>query len=298
MSDFTVSGLTAYTAKATELLTKGVLFNEDYQNYSIQQGIQYKKYLNFLEATPTLQAGACGLTAGGTSTFTEKTIETVTYAYRDQFCKDTLDEKALTLPSGTLDGNFGPLIESTLNMEEINKIKQTVDVDKWLGTSGFIDGWFTNVGGNAVALDTYGGVTASLSNIDDIVVDFVNNITDAMWSRGVLTLHMSIAIFNLYKQNRLAANYFRDANSAMGLFEMWVFGYEGQIKIKAEAGLAGSNYMMLTWDKNLYIGTDQIMDIASAKWFFDENTDYLRFKSSFKFGTQTAIDGEIITNVN
>lgn len=297
MAGFTVTGLSDYTAKTTELLTAGVLYSEDLSRYSWMQGIQYKQYLNYLDANPVFQAGACALGASGSTVFTQEEIEVVTYGVRDQYCKQDLVKKALSIPGGTLDGDFGPMIENTLTVELINKMKQKVDADLWLGTSGMIDGWVANLGTASIALDTYAGVTVSQTNVDDVIDDFIDNITDEMWAKGELTLHCSVAIFNMYKRNRLNSIMFRDANTSFGLLEMYLFGWEGQIRIKAEPGLNGSNTMLLTWDKNLYIGTDQVAEIAEAKWFFDENTDYLKFKSSFKLGTQVAFKNQVITNL-
>jgi hypothetical protein len=299
MAGFTVSSLTDYTEKATEMLRAGVLFADDLSNYSIQQGIQYKEYLNFISADPHVQAGACGLAASGDTTLTESTIEVVTYAYRDQFCKNDLVKKALSIPGGTLDGDFGPLVENSLTQAEIAAIKKDVEVDLWLGTSGMIDGWFANLSAatGAISLDTYTATTVTSTNVDDVVDDFIDNINDAMWSRGVLTLHCSVAIYNMYKRNRLYANYYRDADATMGNFESWVFGYENQIKIKGEPGLAGSNYMILTWDKNLYIGTDELGEVSSAEWYFNPSTKYLEFSADFKLGTQIAFPAEAIHNM-
>ena len=298
MAGFTVSSLTDYTEKATELLRAGVLFSEDLSNYEFQTGIKYKEYLNFANVDPKVQAGACGLSASGDTIFTEKEIEVVLYAYRDSFCTADLRQKALPQGSGTLKGDLGAPIEQTLTAGEIEAIKGDVEKDIWLGTSGMIDGWFTNLSActSAISLDTYTGTTATLANIDDIVNDFIDNITDAMWSRGVLTLHCSVSTYNLYKRNIMTA-YGDLKDTSLGLMETWLYGYENQIKIKGEAGLAGSNYMMLTWDKNLVIGTDEESEIAEAKWVYDEVTDYVWFKSSFKLGTQIKFCGKAIHNI-
>lgn len=302
MAGFTVNGLTAYTEKATQMLRAGVLFSDTFENYSIQQGINYKEYINFIDINPHVQAGACGLSASGTTTITEKEISVVTYSYRDQFCKNDLVQKALTLGVGTLNDDFGQIIEQNLMEGEINAIKHQVDVDLWLGTSGMIDGWFANLSActSAISLDTYTATTVTQDNVDNVVDDFIDNVTEAMWARGVLTLHCSVSIYNMYKRNLIAAfgaGSLATLLTEMKPLEMWVIGFEGQLKIKAEAGLAGSNYMMLTWDKNLFIGTDELREISEAKWFFDENTDFLKFKSNFKLGTQIAFCGEAIHNM-
>jgi hypothetical protein len=299
MSSFNVTDLTNYTEKATELLQKGILYNEDWvNNYSVQTGIKYKEYLNFINVNPWVQAGACGLLASGETVFTEKEIQVVTYAYRDKFCEKDLNQKALPQGVGTF-GDLAKPIEEAITMGEINAIKKQVDQDLWFGTSGMITGFIGRISGcsGAISLDTYSGVTATKDNIDDIVDDFIDNRTNAMISRGVLTIHCSVGVFNLYKRNRLYANYFRDKDATLGQMEDWVFGYEGQIKIKGEPGFGTSNYMIMTWDKNLFIGTDDVNEVASAEWIYDPLTKYVWFMSSFKLGTQIAFCDEVVHNM-
>ena len=300
MANFTVTGLSEYTAIATQMLREGVLFNENFANYSTQTGIQHKQYINFIDVNPHVQVGSCGLSASGTTTLTEKEIEVVEYAYRDWFCKKTLKEKALVM--GASETDFGTLINENLMAGEIEAIKKQIDTDLWLGTSGMIDGWISQISGcsGAIELDTYSGVTVTVSNIDNVIYDFIDNITDAMWARGVLTIHTSVAIYNMYKRNIIEAY---GAGSLATLIEkmspmsMWVLGFEGQLIIKAEAALAGTNYMICTWDKNLYIGVDEMFSTSSAKWIYDEITNYLWFQADFKLGTQVAFCNEVVHNI-
>jgi len=297
---FVVSSLTAYVEKATELLRAGVLFSEDFARFSVQDGINYKQYLNYVAAQPYVQAGACGLSQSGSTTLTEKEIEVATYAFRQSYCLQDLVQKAVPQAHSTLKGEWATPMEQSMTEGIVEKIKEKVDTDIWTGSGAdLIDGYFTLLSGcsGAISLDTYTATTATIDNIDEIVNDFIDNITNAMWSRGKLTLHVSIPVYNLYKRNRLAANYYRDQNAGFGPFEMDVFGYEGMVTIKGEPGIGTSNYMLLTWDKNLYIGTDEVNEISEAKWIYDEVTDYVWFKSSFKLGTQIAFCGEVIHNM-
>jgi len=308
---FVVTSLTDYTEKATELLRAGVLFNDDMANYSVQPGIKYQEYLSITDFAPYAQAGDCGLATSGDTTFTEKTITVEPIAWRQRFCTTDLRKKALPMAAGTLNGQFAPSMEEHLTTGIIEKIKEATEQDLWLGTgTGLIGddgGWFANLSActGAISLDTsgftgsYAGFAPSLTNIDDIVNDFIDNITDPMWARGVLTLHMSKANFELYRRNRLAANYYYDQNDPElnANMEMWALGYAGSVKIKAEAGLNGSNYMLLTWDKNLYIGLDEMSEVSSAKWVYDEITDYVWFKASYKLGTEIAFCGECVHNM-
>jgi len=297
---FVVSSLTAYTDKATELLRAGILFSEDFARFSVQTDINYKKYLNYVAAQPYVQAGACSLAQSGSTTLTEKEITVATYAFRQSYCLQDLVQKAVPQSHSTLKGEWATPLEVSMTDGIVEKIKEKVDTDLWLGSGAdLIDGWFTVLSGcsGAISLDTYTAVTATVDNIDEIVNDFIDNITNAMWSRGTLTLHVSIPVYNLYKRNRLAANYYRDQNAGFGPFEMQIFGYENQITIKGESGLGTSNYMMLTWDKNLYMGTDEVSEISEAKWVYDEITNLVWFQSSFKLGAQIAFCGEVIHNM-
>lgn len=298
---FTVSSLTDYTNKATELLREGILFSENLAQYSIQTGIKYIEPLNILDTTVYFQAGACSLANSGDTVFSEKLITVATYAVKKSFCVQDLQKKNLPLVAGSMLDKLSPEIESVLTADIQGKTKNQIEADLWLGTSGLISGWFKNLSGctGAISPDTITGVTITESNVDDVFAAMVADITDAMWSRGVLTIHCSVAIYNMYKRNRLAANYYHDtaADGQLGALSTWYFGYEGQIKVQAEAGLNGSNYVMLTWDKNLYIGYDEENEVSSASYVYDEVTDLIWYKQYWKMGTQIAFCGEVIHNM-
>ena len=295
---FTVSSLTDYTAEATELLRAGILFNDDMKNYSFQTGVKYIEPLNIISTEVVFQPTECGLNQSGDTTFTEKDITVSKYAVKKRFCVGDLENKNLPLAPGSSMDSLDNQIEVILTQQIQDNTKLQVEQDLWLGTSTFINGWFDMLSActGAISLDTYSATTVTSDNVDNVVDDFMDNVTDDMWSRGVLTIHCSVATYNLYKRNRLTANYFHDKQD-LGAMENWVFGYEGQVKIKGEAGLAGSNYMMLTWDKNLWIAVDEENELSYAKWIFDDVTDYLWYKQYFKLGQQIAFCGECIHNM-
>lgn len=297
---FTVSSLTDYTQKATELLREGVLFSENFANFSIQTGIKYIEPLNILDSTVYFQAGGCSLANSGDTVLTEKLITVATYAVKKSFCVQDLQKKNLPLLPGSMLDKLSPEVESVLTADILAKTKQQVEADFWLGTSGLINGWFKNLSACTGAISCgSGGTTITDSNVDEIFELYVKNITDAMWSRGVLTIHCSVAVYNMYKRNRIAANFYHDtaADANLGAMETWYFGYEGQIKVKAEAGLNGSNYVMLTWDKNLYIGYDEESEVSKSEYVHDAVTDLIWYKSYWKMGTQIAFCSEVIHNM-
>lgn len=314
MAGFTVS-LTDYTAKATEILRGSVLINDNVlADYSLQPGIKYKEYLNILTAAPIAVAGACGLSASGTTTFSEKTITVGTYAFRDSFCTTDLEHKALPLQAGTYTGFAAPL-EEALTMAQMEKIEEKLWYDRWFGrtaSGNIINGWYYHA--NAATdkiVTTMSGASCSAittSNIDDLVADFIDSISPDMWAQvgngKHLTLYMSITNFNRYKAYAIATYGTLNIQNLtqMGNMSMWVVGYENQVKIQGVKAFeytnnaVANNPMILTYSKNLVLGVDEVSELSSAKWVVDEVTDYIWFRASLKQGCQIKFTNEIVTN--
>lgn len=281
---FNINTLSDYAAKATELLRSGVLYNEDFSEFDYQTGIQYKEFLNFVEVDPTLVAGSCGATDNGTTNLTEKVITVIPMKSDNRFCFDELYKKALS----NID------VPKAITQDFIDKLKVKVESTLWSGDTLGVQGWLAEASGDTSVVDVF-GVALTVTNIDDAINEMIANIPNALTSRGILTVYVSYANYNLYKRNRLAANLFRDANADFGVNEMWVFGYEGQIKIKAVAGFGTNNtHLLLTWSKNLVIGTDDVNQVSSAKWVIDEVEEYAWLKSKFKLGTTYKFGTEIV----
>lgn len=293
---FNVSNLSEYTQAATNLLRSAVLFSEDFSRFEIMSGVQHKKYLNYIDTNPYLQAGACGLGASGSTSFDEKEITVVPWAIRDSWCVDDLNEKDLNFGTGTLNGKMVADLQTQLITDETEKVKQIVDKAIFQGTTAsgdLINGWIYQMTNDADVIDVSSTLTPS--NIDDVVENMILAVpANVAEYRGKLTLHMSYANFNYYKANRLSANLYWDNPAHKGLNTMDVFGYDNVV-IKAEPGLQGDNdHMFLTWDKNLVIGTDELMEVSRAKIYFDENTDYVKYKSSWKLGVSYKFGSEIV----
>jgi len=280
---FNINTLSDYTEKSTELLRSGVLYNDNFSEFDYQTGIQYKEFLNFVEVDPTLVAGSCGATDGGDTDLTEKVITVIPMKSDNRFCFDDLYKKALS----NID------VPKAITQDFIDKLKVKVETTLWSGNALGVQGWIGEASGDNTVVEVP-GAALTVTNIDDTINEMIANIPNALTSRGLLTLYVSNANYNLYKQNRLQANYYRDANSDFGVNEMWVFGYEGQIKIKAVAGFETNEKMLLTWAKNLVIGTDDVNQVSSAKWVIDEVEEYAWLKSKFKLGTTYKFGSEIV----
>lgn len=295
---FNVTNLTDYTQKATELLRSFALYADNFANYDIMTSIQHKQYLNYLDANPYIQAGACGGSTSGSTILDEKTITVVPMMFRDSFCIDDLNKKDLNFNTGTLNGVMIPDLQTSLIADESAKIKKIIDNVLWNGSiSGgdLMDGWVTEIAADSDVIGVTTGQTATVSNIDDILQEMALAVTEAIWARGeMLTIHMPLAYYNLYKVNRVNSNFFHDDPKGLGLLQMDFYGWESQIKIQAEPGLAGTKTMILTQDKNLVIGTDDVFEVSKAIMYYDIDTDYVKYKSSFKLGNTYKFSEEIV----
>jgi len=288
---FVVSGLSDYTQKATEILREGIIFDEAFSEFELQTGISYKEFLNFLNTAPTLVAGTCGASDGGTTTLTERTITVIPQMSNNRFCFDDLYKKALNVDD----------VAKSVTVDIVDKLTELVEGKLWEGDSLGIDGWIKQFTDDSNTIDVTESSATTVSNIDDRIQDMIDKVPADMYSRGVLTIYVSYAMYNLYKVNRIQANLYHDtAVTGLGINEMWVFGYENQIKIKAVKGITDGTastekvHMLLTWAKNLVIGTDEINSVSSAKWVIDEVNDYAWLKAKFKLGTSYKFATEAI----
>ena len=294
---FNVSNLTDYTKPATKFLVEGILYNESYSNYTIQSDIQFKNYLNFIETAPVVVAGGCGTDPSGTTAFSEKTIEVVKMSVKEKFCLADLDKKDLGHEIGSSKGKMSNDLKPVLTQQIVAKIKKSNDELLWAGktsSGSLINGWITEAEGDSDVIDITSASAATVLTIDDILTEMLMAVTPGMWTRGMLTIHCSLTNYNLYRQNRINSNMYHDDPKNKALLEMDIFGWEGMAKLKAEPGLAGKTSMLLTWDKNLIIGTDQLYEVAKAEYYFEPISKYVYFLSDWKLGNTYAFGTEIV----
>lgn len=295
---FDTSNLTEFTAKAREILLEGVLFNEDYARYSIMTGVYHKEYLNMLETNPTLQAGTCNVSEqADKAAFDEKEITVTPISVVDGFCISDLNRYDLQpAERGTGKGRIANDIRTALVTDEVARIKKKIDKLMWQGDvagGDLFDGWATKAAADADVI-TVPSVAVTVSNIDDVIQDMILAVPGDMWSRGKMTIHMGLDYYNLYHQNRVQSNMYHDNPNQAPLMEDNVFGYSGRATVKYEPGLDGTKYILLTWDKNLYVGTDELREVAQAKLYFNELDKKVYFLSDFKIGVEYAFGKEIV----
>ena len=181
-------------------------------------------------------------------------------------------------------------------------------------TVDFIKGTVTGVtGGSITAGDdllisyTYAVGATSLgdndtlteTNIDDkvkLLVD-VRATNYSMVKRGVAEILVSPAIYQLYLNNRIAANYRYDPVSDLRPNEIWVYGFNGIVKMVMVPEFVGIDDMYMTWRGNWVIGLDEQGEAGVHstervnKWSVETNQVYM--DSFTKRGTRIKFEDEL-----
>lgn len=316
---FNVSNLTNYFDRSTELLSTATLLSDDLARYRFEDDVQYSKKINTANVTMYAQAGTCGVSPSGTTTFDEATIEVRPISYNLRYCFEDLQEKGIRIERQAIaKGLEDQAVEDALTMKHILQIKSDNEKRLWAGDTDdgdLIDGWFTIAANDSDTLHIdpdYGDLVQSaitISNIGDYMAAFVDKIveTEAIW--GVVnqgekvTIHVSPRIYNIYKQYLVDVNAFRDADKDLAVKEQWLTAYEEEISIKEEPALAVSAVdekpkILATYDSNLVYGSSMIDDVTAprAGWAQHPVTDYVHFKSSFRLGATIIFPNAVVTN--
>jgi len=286
-----LTGLADFTDKATEIFHKGYLYSPDRANFTIQKGVSYKKKLEYVEMDTTIQGAGCSLTPTGDATFTDKDIETHVCQDVSTYCFSDVRKKGSTIAE----------IRNAIVTEKIASFKKKMDTMFWNGdttTTGSTDqynGVAYLAENNSGVVDIGSTTTLSKVNIDDELQKLVDSYftNESLMSRTGITIYLPYAIYSMYKQNRLAANFYGDTNK-IDDHTMWMYGYENTIKIKAVAGLVGVDNAYLTWEKNIVIPMDEQEEKTYFKLIPDEKTDLLWVKIFTKEGVEFKFNNEFI----
>ena len=296
---FSVAGLSDFTEKAKQILTEGLLYNDSYANFSFQDGIKVTEYLNYLDSTVEIQAGVCDLSVSGSTTMTEKTITVYPMSIFQKWCLSDLDKKDIKgeAMGSTGKGQWNQDLKTTLVTNLVANSKKQLDKMIFQGATAsgdLFNGLTTKFTADSDVIDVTSTSAATIDNIDNYVADMIDAVPQDMWSRGLMTIHMPLAYFKLYKQNRINANMYHDDPKYLGLQMMDVFGWEGLVNLKAEPGLLASTQMFLTYDKNIVMLYDGIHEVNRAEMFFNQLDRNVYYSASWKIGVDYYFGSEVV----
>lgn len=312
---FDTSELTPFVQEqGLELLTKALFGGQtsEYLSGNFQDGVKYKDKLNFMDIEIALrEQSGCGLTSSGSTSFYQKEIEVASFYDQQTFCPKDLETFYTReyLPKGSTYENMP--IEQAFLAYYSAKIAKQVEIDIWQGTGvggstivGFnktIDDQLADWGvacinGNPTSITTGTGITTS--NVIGIFNGMVNLIPTELAGSTDLEFVCGWDTFRKLLQAYFTLNNYHYGTTeetspwATGSIIIPTFG----LRVKALAGLDGTNRIHLGKKDQYVIGTDMANEYESnIAVFYDQTDNVIISRAMGKLGTQIKFADQFIT---
>lgn len=300
-----VTGLSSYTNQnGMDLITKSVLSGVTAKYANIQTGIKSTDTINIMDTTLNLLAGGCGFTSGTNSVpLTQRNLSVCSLKVNENICVETLEAYYTQhqLKAGSAGAEVIPFEvlysdKKTLDLSQINEKLIWQGAATASGNLSMCGNSFTqNTAGSINGLTGYTASSVTVNNVVAIVNNMITNLyTSAEDVLGEeLVLFCSNAIFNLYVQAMQASgtNYF---NNGLDVSKGELIIPATNIKMIATVGLSGTSKMVLTFAKNMYIGTDLMSDSETLKIWYSEDNAEVRVSAKWKIGANFAFPSQVV----
>ena len=308
---FVVSGLTNYTKETQlELLVKAMFSSKTASLLQgagqVIPGIKSAEALPLLSSEVFFQTDGCGYSASGNTTISQRVLTVGKVKVEETLCPKTLETKFTQ--QGLAAGSPVDLgvFQDQIGAEKAGKIAEAIETAIWQGNTGGSgnsskwDGFLTiltalGFGGSGDPIkgnvaDAYASITAS--NIDDIIATIYSVIPAALLGKPDLMIAMGTDTFRLYRTWLVGANLYHYA--AVETADMEIVDPITGIKIYGLNGMNGTNKIVAGLWSNFFIGTDMMNEEEEYKFWYSQDNDEVRYRATFKYGTQIAFPEQIV----
>lgn len=300
---FDISTITGYVqANEKELLGKAIIGAKTASMLNLQVGVRGSAYLNLLDSTATLQAGACGgWNAAGTDTFTRRTIATGLIRVNKSFCDKDLRNTYMQYSVKVGVGQKTLPFEQELISQNIKSINKQMEELIWQGDITLTgsthlklaDGFIKILTAESDVVDaTVSGKTLT-GNTKDAIDAMVAAMPNEIMDREDLVIFVGIDVY------RKAIKAWQDANlyhynpaELNGSFETVIPGTT--IKLVGVHGLTGKNKAYGSYAENMYLGVDLEGDQEKFLFWYSEDNSEFRLKVEFNIGVQVAYPAFVV----
>lgn len=293
---FSVSTIADYVlANEKQLIGKAVIGGKTASLLTMQTGVKGSAYLNLLDASAPLQAGACGWNANGTTTVSRRKIETGSVKVNAPFCDKDLTNTFMQYGIRVAAGQKSIPFEQDFVEQNIKSVNKQMEELLWRGDVTLTgathlklaDGFIKIIGAEGGVVDaTVSGKTLS-GNTKDAIDAIVAALPNEIMDRQDLVVFVGIEVYrkaikawqdaNLYHYNPAVLN---------GEFETVIPGTN--VKLVGVHGLTSQNKAYASYAENMYIGMDMEGDNEKFLfWYSEDNSEY-RLKVEFNVGVQVA----------
>jgi len=293
---FSLGTLTAYTEQQRlPLITKAVFSARTAALFTKQVGIKSAAALNLMDTDAALAAGtACGWTASGTTTFTQRNITVAPIKIQEALCPRSLEQywmQSQLTQGSTYDG---VPFEQAFAEQKALRIAEALENAIWSGST-LVTGLLTIL--NAASGSTVSGNTGAVSASVGITTANVISIFDGIYNQipqAILTRN-DLIIFCGWNNFRTLIGAFKSNTGVMynqvdlqGLADGDIIYPGTNVRVVAVPGLTGTNRIVCSYLGNFFYGTDLLSDEENFSLWYSKDNDEVRFQAAFKVGVQVA----------
>jgi hypothetical protein len=297
---YVVSSITGFTDQVGgELLAKALIGATTPKYTNVRLGIKGTQVLNLLDSSPSFQAGACGWSASGTTTFSQRNITVCPERVNEALCPDDLypTYQSLLLQPGETETAVP--FESVIADLKVKQIQQRIEQKLWQATTGggdCFDGFKALIASGQTGVGVSAGTAFSASaaygtsgNPITEVDLLINALDDNAMSREDLVVFMSYANFRLYVQALTRANFFTNYIGGTDITaNMEAIHPNTNVKVVPTIGLAASNKVTIGPKEYMVVGFDLLSDHEKMEVWYSKDFNEVRFRANYNYGAQIA----------
>ena len=291
---FSFGNLTAYTEQQRlPLITKAVFSARTASLFTKQVGIKSAATLNLMDTDAALAAGtACGWTAAGTTTFSQRNITVAPMKVQEALCPRSLEQywmQSQLTQGSTYDG---VPFEQAFAEQKALRIAEALENAIWSGST-LVTGLLTIL--NAASGSTVSGNTAAISgsittgNAIQIFDNIYNRIPQAILTRNDLVIFCGWDVFRtLIGALKANTGVMYNQVDLQGLADGDIIYPGTNVRVVAVPGLLGYSRLVCSYLGNFFYGTDLLSDEENFSLWYSQDNDEVRFQAAFKVGVQVA----------
>jgi hypothetical protein len=310
---FDVSALANYTKENEALLvTSSVLGSKTASLIksagNVMVGVKSSEKINIMQTDAIFQDGAaCGFSASGSTTFTQRTVTPGKIKVNEALCPKDLEAKYLqkALPTGSMYDSVP--FEQEYSEKKAKTIAAQLETALWTGDTTSVNVNLNRFDGLVKLIGAASGVVAAnastyisgapLSSITAAnVISIFDGVYQAIPAQVVAADDMTIFCGqDLFRTYTIALKNSGSFNYQIDVKADSEFVLPGTtIKVIAVAGLNGTNKVYAMRLSNMFLGTDLLNEEEKFEIFYAKEADQVRFVSEFKMGTNIAFPDETV----
>lgn len=299
-SGYTVNDITGYTEQNKDVLVKNVVLGElagdTIPSLKKQFGVKTSEKLNILNVDPALQDGShCGFNPSGSTSFSNRTIETAQIKAEDAYCdKDLLSTFAEYLVKINAQKIAGDMpFEGYILDEVIRKVNEKMEKLVWQGDKSggdLIDGFLTQAEGAdsaSTVIVTASSATSMYARAQAVIMAIPEEILDKA------VLFVSPANYRKLVFELVEKNLFHFAPGA-DIEDKDVYFPGSEVRIHKTLGLKGADELYASVYENMVYGCDLEGDQEKVRFWYDDKDQTFDYSIMWNAGVKTLFPDMVV----